>query len=170
MRQEESLEMNNDVLAELERLHKSSLGWALSCCAWNRDEAEDVLQAVYLKVLEGRAQFDGQSSFKTWLFAVIRLTALEHKRRSFIRHLNLRQFMSGNGSAPRNRETGSEFLLSLLKSLPARQQEVLDLVFYHEMTIEEAARVMGVSVGTARTHYHRGKLSLRKLLDTEEDR
>ena len=55
-----------------------------------------------------------------------------------------------------------------LGTLPARQREVLDLVFFHEMTVEEAAEVMEVSTGTARTHYHRGKLRLLELLGTED--
>ena len=41
---------------QLERHHELSFGWALSCCARQADEAEDVLQTVYLKILEGRAQ------------------------------------------------------------------------------------------------------------------
>ena len=64
-----------DLKAELERLHSASFGWALSCCRRDATEAEEVLQTVYLKVLEGKARFRGESSLKTWLFAVIRKTA-----------------------------------------------------------------------------------------------
>jgi RNA polymerase sigma-70 factor (ECF subfamily) len=58
---------------ELERLHGASWGWALACCGRDRGAAEDVLQSAYLKVLSGRARFDGRSAFRTWMFGVVRL-------------------------------------------------------------------------------------------------
>lgn len=161
---------------ELEKLHAASFGWALGCCGWNRAEAEDVLQATYLKILEGRARFNGESTLKTWLFALIRRTAAENRKRNFLRNLRLSNFffrqpslepLSGKASAMDESDLRSR-LISLLSSLPIRQREVLELVFYHDLTIEEAARVMGISLGTARTHYERGKKQLRKKLDPGE--
>src|SRR6266436_9983439 len=75
----------------LEAHHIECYGWALSCCKRRGDEAENVLQLVYLKVLSGKAVFNGKSSFKTWLFAVIRKTAAHERRLEMFRRLRLSQ-------------------------------------------------------------------------------
>lgn len=64
----------SELKAELEKLHPASFGWALSCCRRNHADAEEVLQTVYLKILQGKAIYRGESKLQTWLFAVIRKT------------------------------------------------------------------------------------------------
>jgi RNA polymerase sigma-70 factor (ECF subfamily) len=58
-------------------------------------------------------------------------------------------------------------LPAALATLATRQREVLELVFGHDMTIEEAARILGISLGSARVHYERGKRRLRRELGEE---
>src|SRR3989454_9145614 len=78
-----------ELKAELEQHHTACFGWALSCCARDRGQAEEVLQTVYLKILEGKARFRGEASLKTWLFAVIRKTAATEYRRNLLRKLRV---------------------------------------------------------------------------------
>ncbi len=147
---------------QLAEQHRASFGWALHCCARDHTQAEDVLQTVYLKILQGKARFDGRSSFKTWLFAVIRLTAAQERRRDWLRRLRLLRYEPESAATESVEDVRP--LQEALATLPRRQREVLHLVFYQEMTIEEAGAVMGVSLGSARTHYERGKHRLRELL------
>src|SRR5256712_7626116 len=72
---------------ELEKLHSASFGWAMSCCRRDYAEAEEVLQTVYLKIFEGKARYRGEASLKTWLFAVIRKTAIGEYRKRLLRNL-----------------------------------------------------------------------------------
>jgi RNA polymerase sigma factor (sigma-70 family) len=160
-----------ELRAQLEREHPEAFGWALACCRGQRDDAEEVMQSVYLSVLDGSAQFDARSSFRTWLFGVVRLTAASKRRSAWVRSLLLdRKAYRLTPDAPRSADAQAEAssraeqLRAALGRLASRQREVLQLVFYHEMTVEEAARVMGVSVGSARTHYARGKARMAELL------
>ena len=157
---------------ELPRCHEASFGWALQCCGYDRAEADEVLQTAYLKLLDGRARFAGRSQPKTFLFGVIRRTASERRRRESLGRLLTRQLSAPESPAsPQDQATRSSATNELLRAmaqLGRRQREVLHLVFYGEMTIEEASRVMGVRLGTARTHYERGKRHLREILAGEE--
>jgi RNA polymerase sigma factor (sigma-70 family) len=168
--------MDEEALREqLEACHAASFGWALTCCMRNQAEAEDVLQNVYLKILQGRARFEGRSSFKTWLFSVIRRTAADERRRQWLRRLGLERLSREPGgqdtppppSIPLAQQEDRSALAAALALLPRRQREVLHLVFYQDLTIQDAAGVMGVSLGSARTHYERGKQRLREGLRSE---
>ena len=159
--------------AQLEVLHADSYGWALHCCGHRRHEAENVLQLVYLKVLSRKAIFGGRSGFKTWLFSVIRQTAAGERRTEFLRKVRLTALSSGRSAAAGPNSEGSATsnelqteLRKFLSWLPARQREVLQLVFYHDLSIVEAATVMGIGAGSARTHYERGKKQMRQWLAT----
>jgi RNA polymerase sigma-70 factor (ECF subfamily) len=160
-----------DLAQELERLHPASFSWALSCCRRDREEAEEVLQASYLKLLEGSARFDGRSSFKTFLFGVIRRTAAEHRRRRAFQGRWLELWGRAAGAEPEEPNDSAARLRRLdaaLARLPRRQREVIELRLQHEMTIEAAAGALAISVGSARVHYARAKERLRRLLGEEE--
>lgn len=165
--------LNSDLKAELERLHEASFGWALHCCRRNHAQAEEVLQTVYLKILQGKACYRSESSVKTWLFAVIRKTASSERRRHLLDalksiagiHSEMREHAPPDAELERS-EMQQRFHRVLLQ-LPVRQRETLHLVFYQDLSLSEAAEVMNVSVGTARQHYERGKKRLREALDRE---
>lgn len=163
------------VLEQLKNQHADNFGWALACCAWEREVAEDVLQEAYLRVLDGRAEFGGRSSLKTWFFAVIKRVAVDvertQKRRSI---LTLRIVVSDEaaGTAPLvdtlYENEASRQLQQALLQLSQRQREILHLVFYAGLTLEEAAATLQLGLGSARTHYHRGKQRLAELLMQSE--
>ncbi len=127
-----------------------------------------MLQSSYEKVLNGKARFSGRSSLKTWFFGVIRRTSAEARRRSALRRLLLMRATGDPGDPGISAQPDAQGIgpserarvLAALEQLPRRQHEVLELVFYQDLSISEAAAVMGVSLGSARTHYHRGKAAL----------
>jgi RNA polymerase sigma-70 factor (ECF subfamily) len=158
-----------EIEAELERLHGAGFAWALTCCGRSREDALDVLQTSYLKILDGRAQFAGRSSFKTFFFGVIRRTASEARRQTALRGVLFgewvrRKELPAAETAPEERL----MLQAALARLPRRQRQVLALVFSLGLTVEEAAATLSISAGSARVHYDRGKRRLYGLIGAKE--
>jgi RNA polymerase sigma factor (sigma-70 family) len=168
--------ISDELERQLADLHEASYGWACSCCDWNEADAEDVLQTAYMRVISGRARYEGHSTFRTWFFGVIRNTAREGRRRATAREggverLSAELDVSGGIHEAEDPVEMSERAAALhdgLESLPGRQREVLHLVFYQDLTVQEAAEVLEVSIGSARVHYDRGKKKLRALLSSME--
>lgn len=166
-----------DVQNSLTELHQASFAWAMVCCR-DRERAEEVLQSVYLKVLDGRAAYQGRSSFQTWLFAVIRNAAADQGRKRWWSRVLRLEFESltelADSRDGENRRVDEEDELGMVRAalaeLPERQRQVAHLVFYEDLTVAAAADVMGVTVGTARQHYARAKDSLKVLLKSVQDR
>jgi RNA polymerase sigma factor (sigma-70 family) len=166
----------SELRAQLEQHHAVSYGWALSCCSRDPGLTEDILQTVYLKILQGRARYDGRAAFKTWLFAVIRTTAADERRRHWLHRLRLAGYQQEREPDIQHPECGdrldqSERLAAFqraLARLPRRQREVMHLVFYQNLSLQDAAEAMGVSLGSTRTHYERGKRNLRARLEQSE--
>lgn len=163
--------MHQDQLREkLSELHLDSYAWAVRCCAGNVQAAEEVLQDTYVKVLRKNQGFQGQSSFKTWLFAIIRYTAADYsKARAKYQSLRIESLPEEYASSPTlSEEEDQDKRLQILferalAELSPQQRQVLHLVFYQNCSIREASDIMNIQVGTARTHYERGKLRLRQV-------
>jgi RNA polymerase sigma factor (sigma-70 family) len=160
-------------LQELETLHGRSFAWCLVCCRGDRSEAEEVLQTVYLKVLDGRASHEGRGELKPWLFAVIRRTAADRRRRAALSRLWFRPGMdeledvadAANPEGDALRGETARRIRAVLDALSRRQRQVLELVFFHDLSLRDAAGVLGLTVGAVRRHYHRGKLRARAELE-----
>lgn len=168
--------MEPELAENLEALHADAFGWALHCCGGDHSRAEEVLQNAYLKMARGNARRTGGSSFKTWWFGIIRLTAHEELRRQRYRDSLLGKLwlqLRGDGYDPRptparqmEQDEQTLQLRTALSQLPARQAEVLHLVFYQDLSLSETAAVMKIGLGSVRQHYERGKARLRVLLQS----
>ena len=173
---DDGLEHNPGISRQaLAALHEGAFGWALSLTGYDAQAAEDVMQQAYLALVEGKARFDGEASLKTWLYAVIRNSAHRHRRRQRLEQRRMapmgeREFVDAAAGAVADGEpVPSRALRQAIENLPDRQRQVLELVIDAEFTVEESARVMGISVGSARTHYHRAKQKLRQQLESSDE-
>ncbi len=174
MRDHDALEQNPHVSRQaLEAIHSQLYGWALTRCGFDRTAAEDLMQEAYVAVLSGAARFERQSSLKTFLFGVIQNLARNRFRQIATRMRLVTTYGVGadddglDEAQADDRE--SRQVWKAVETLPARQRDITELVFCRDMTIEEAAAVMGVSVGTGRVHYDRAKKALANKLGALRD-
>ena len=144
----------------LKSYHREAYIWARQCCAFDNELAKDVLQQVYLKILEGNAKLKDIEKAKTWLFSIIRYTAIDQLRKQG-KVVSLDESYEVEDFKEEIDQTDYQAIIQLL---PKMQQEVILMVFYHQMTIEQSAEVLQIGLGTARTHYDRGKKKLKELI------
>lgn len=160
---------------QIESVHASAWRWALLCARGRRELAEEALQNTYLDLLEGRAVWRAEASFRTFVFAVLQrqLWRLQRQQRlqAALVSLGLREADLDAAAAPDRRAEG-DALVQALASLPRRQREVLALAFGADLSLAEIAAVLGVGLGSVRTHYERGKARLRQRIhhDRGQDR
>ena len=164
MRDSDVLDNNPHVSrSALEAMHGQVFGWALSRCDFQQVVAEDLVQQAYVELLTGKARFDGKSSLKTFVFAVVQNLSRNRYRRMAIRL----RVMDRAGKEAVTEVAQPVYpgehrsLWKAVQDLPARQRDIVELMFCRDMTIEEASTVMGVTTGTGRVHYDRAKKALR---------
>lgn len=168
MKDDDALANNPNVSREaLQAVHGELFGWALTRCGFDRNVAEDLMQEAYVQVLSGAARFDNKSSLRTFLFGVVQNLARSRFRRlasrlRLTRHHTVVE--ADDGLSIGVDESEARLVWNAVEALPARQRDITELVFCRDMTIEEAATVMGVSVGTGRVHYDRAKKALAERL------
>ena len=132
----------------------------------NDTVAEDVVSDVFLDVWRQAGSFEGRSAVSTWLLAIARFKALSVLRRKPEDELTeeraavLADPMDDPETAVGKIDTGA-ILRQCLKSLSREHREVIDLVYYHEKSVEEVAEIVGIPEATVKTRmfYARKKLS-----------
>lgn len=140
--------------------HRDAYLWARQCCSFEDEMAKDVLQLSYLKILEGQAKLKDASKAKTWLFSIIRYTAIDELRKAG----KISPLSESYDPVEIHEEVDSTDYEGIIKLLPEMQREVILMVFYHQMTIAQSAEILQIGLGTARTHYDRGKKKLKELI------
>lgn len=167
MRADDAIDHNPEISrAALAGLHSELFSWCLYLCRHNRADGEDLMQQVYVELLAGSARFDGRATLKTFVFGVASQLARNRYRR-LARRLRLLAAASPADEIQEAAPEAGEFTeraWQAVNALPARQRDMAELVFRRDLTVEEAAQVLGVSTGTGRTHYARAKQALADVL------
>jgi RNA polymerase sigma-70 factor, ECF subfamily len=125
------------------------------------DQAEDIVQEILLAVHLKRHTWDVTASFAPWLFAIARNKLIDCLRRRGRRiFVNIDDFADTlPGEAATERPPANE-VAGYLKSLPARQREVLQSIAIESASIKDTAAKFAMTEGAVRVALHRGLASL----------
>jgi RNA polymerase sigma-70 factor, ECF subfamily len=135
----------------------------------NEALAEDVISEVFLDVWRQAGKFEKRSAVSTWLMAIARFKALSALRRRV--DLELDEKTAGavedHADDPEvvlQKKDKSEVLRECLNSLSVEQREIIDFVYYHEMSVEDVAQVVGIPESTVKTRMFYARKKLGELL------
>ncbi len=154
-------------LNELYTRHGANILNYLTSLLHDRQQAEEVLQDVMLAAWSHAAGFRGDSKVRTWLLTIARHRAINAQRRAMPELTPLDESTFTNDTTPLEkieRKSQQQALQAALQQLPPFHQEILVLIFYHQLTGPEVADVLGITVGTVKSRLHRAKEMLRREL------
>jgi RNA polymerase sigma-70 factor (ECF subfamily) len=132
----------------------------------NETVAEDLLSDVFLDVWRQAGRFQARSAVSTWLLAIARFKALSARRTR--KDAELDETIEATIADPADdpevmlaKKHRDQVVREALNELSPEHKEIIDLVYYHEKSVDECAQILGVPSGTVKTRmfYARKKLA-----------
>lgn len=142
------------------RKYQEKLYWHIRRMVVDHDDANDVLQNVFIRVWKGLENFREDSQLYTWLYRIATnecLTFLEQqKKRGTLSLSDVESGLSEKIKADQHFDAQKlEWKLQLaIQQLPEKQRVVFSLRYYDEMPYEEMSRVLETSEGALKASYH----------------
>jgi RNA polymerase sigma-70 factor (ECF subfamily) len=135
----------------------------------DRATAEDIVSEVFIELWRQAARFEGRARLSTWLLAIARNKALSVMRQ----HVDQPLEDSVAEAIPDDAATAEEnldaakrgaILRDCLTRLSPAHREIIDLVYYHEKSVEEAATIVGAPAATVKTRMFYARRRLAELV------
>jgi len=142
----------------------------------DREEAEDILQDVFIKTYRNLNSFDISRKFSSWIYRIAHNEAVNYIKRKSLRRLipweditatkdklEMSSSEEGADKAWMRKETGQE-IDEAIKRLPFKYKQVLILRYYSDKSYEEIGEILGRPVNTVGTLINRAKKKLAEEL------
>ncbi|MBD1378656.1 RNA polymerase sigma factor SigX [Metabacillus arenae] len=141
----------------------------------NREQAEDLTQEVYIRVLKSHQQFEGRSSEKTWLISIARHVAIDYfRKQKTLKQRILDKFdweknqIKDSGQLPEEIALQNEQIRLIYQALDyctVDQRSVVILRYIQGLSISEAAQALDWTESKVKTTQHRAVKSLKKKME-----
>ncbi|MEJ7820989.1 MAG: RNA polymerase sigma factor [Chitinophagaceae bacterium] len=150
--------------------YQEKLYWHIRRLVIDHDDADDVLQNMFIKVWKGLENFREDSQLYTWLYRIATnesLTFLEQrKKRNLVSLDTVENGLVNKLKADSNFDANRlEWKLQLgIQQLPEKQRIVFNLRYYDEMPYEEMSRVLETSEGALKASYHHAAKKIEEFI------
>ena len=132
----------------------------------NEATAEDMISEVFLEIWRSAGKFEGRSQVSTWMLSIARFKTLSALRKRSEEELDegMAEQIEDHADDPETslaKKDKGALLRECMNALSAEHREVIDLVYYHEKSVDEVASIVGIPAATVKTRmfYARKKLS-----------
>ena len=163
--------MREPVEKLIEQYQKHIFAAAFSVCQ-NIADADDVVQDTFLKYHSSKKEFSSNEHIKAWLLRVAIKKAKDHTRSFWKKNtISIEELMMAspdNEELPlTQKDEGKEILEEVMK-LPTKYRIVIHLFYYEDYSVEEIAKVLGLSVSNVKTRLSRARNMLKnEMLEVE---
>ena len=165
-----SADSKNYAFNLLVRKYQEKVYWLIRKMVIDHDDADDLVQEVFIKVWKNLDKFKEASQLYTWIYRIATnecLTFLNKKRkRFFLSVVDVEKELSNkiDNSAHMDGDTIQIKLQKALLKLPDKQRLVFNMKYYEEMKYEEIAEITGTSVGSLKASYHHAVKKIEEIL------
>lgn len=170
------LDGDDSGLVEIIRDYKDGLILYLNSIIPNGIVAEELCEDTFVRLAVKKPRFGEKSTFKTFLYAIGRRVAADHLRKNRGKEtVSLEALAEGGFDLPAEENVAAAYLRDethravhrALGRLKDSHREVLWLVYFEDLSVKEAAGVMGKSTHAAESLIHRARLSMKAELEKE---
>ncbi len=145
------------------------LYWHIRSILNAHEDADDVVQTVFIKVWKNIDQFRGESRLYTWLYRIATNEAItflnRKKKQTIIRYDDIQQSELQSKTSEHEGTDGAtitEMLNKAMDLLPEKQRAVFVMKYFEEMKYEEMSRITGTSEGALKASYHHAVRKIEK--------
>lgn len=145
---------------ELVRRYQERVYWIARRVIGTHEDADDIVQDVFVRVYESLKDFRGDSSFYTWIYRIAMNLSLNTLRKKRIKEMlpydeTMEEVLPSDAQtdAPAHRAEYESILERAIERLPAKQKKVFIMRYYDELPYEEIARILKKSEGGLKANY-----------------
>ena len=153
----ESLEQ---VFNKIVKVYSERLYWHVRRMVNSHEDADDLLQDIFLKIWTALPSFRGEAQLYTWVWRIATNETLNHLRKEKVRAALRMQSVDAEMERRIQADpffNGTEAQRELMKSvahLPEKQRQVFVMRWWDELSYEEISAITGTSVGALKASYH----------------